>query len=956
MKLSNINGIVLDKEQLKKYLENIASDHILKPKSDKETYPIPELEKNFEYITKTYDLLNLHLKLGINIHPAGEWLLDNYYIIEETVKEVRKNLSINKYTNFVGISSGKYKGFARSYVLATEIVAFTDGNFKAKDLEEYLISYQKKKTLNMEEIWDINLFFKIVLVERIKDVCTKIYLSQMQKVKVESIIERLVENKPKDELKFRVPSYEYTKMVQTYSENKYTFIEYLSYKLKRYGKKGVPYLNILEEEINKQGLTLQEVIKKEHYDIALKKMSIGNSIKSIHALQRINFLEIFEKINGVEEILKNDPSGIYDNMDYKTKEYYRNRVKTVAKKTKISEIYIAQKVIELAEKRESGTKEAHIGYYLISDGIPKLYESLGLKKKDAVQSKETKINLYINTIYILSIIISFLIGIKLYLSSSNAVLGIIEGLLIFILITEIVIGIIQNILNKVIKPKLIPKLDFSDGIKKEYNTMIVIPTIIDSKEKVRELAKKLEVYYLANKSENIYCTILGDCTSSKKEHEENDDDIKNTGVYEIERLNKKYPNENGIPKFNFLYRKRIWNPKEGCYLGWERKRGLLTELNEYLIYEKGDLPRQKKKNNFIVNTIEEYKLKNKGKLNIKYIITLDADTNLTLNSGIELIEAMAHPLNTPIIDEERKIVVDGFGIIQPRIGIDLESSTKSIYTEIFAGDGGVDSYTNAISDIYQDNFGEGIYTGKGIYDLDVFYKIMKDRIPENTVLSHDLLEGCFLRCGLSSDIMLLDGFPTGYISYITRAMRWIRGDFQIIPYLKNKDLSRLSKFKILDNIRRSLLDIFAILNIIFLYILHSINRVNIGLYLTISILGLITPSVIETINHIVFRKENIKRQKKFTNRIDGLKASFYRAIISISVLPHKAYQSLIAIIKTIYRMTVTKDHLLEWTTSEEAEKLCKKDLESIYINMFPNVLLRLFKHIYSSIYKNGYRV
>ena len=279
MKLSNINGIVLDKEQLKKYLENIASDHILKQKSEKETYPIPEMEKNFEYITKTYNLLNLHLKLGINIHPAGEWLLDNYYIIEETAHEVRKNLPLKKYINFIGISSGKYKGYARSYVLATEIVTFTDGNFKAKDLEEYLVSYQKKKTLNMEEIWNINLFFKIVLIERIKDVCSKIYISQMQKVKVESIIERLVENKPKDELKFKIPSYEYTKMIQTYSENKYTFIEYLSYKLKKYGKKAIPYLNILEEEINKQGLTLLEVIKKEHYDIALKKMSIGNSIK-----------------------------------------------------------------------------------------------------------------------------------------------------------------------------------------------------------------------------------------------------------------------------------------------------------------------------------------------------------------------------------------------------------------------------------------------------------------------------------------------------------------------------------------------------------------------------------------------------------------------------------------------------------------------------------------------------
>ena len=230
MNFTSLKGIVLDKHQLKKYLENLASDHTLKSKSDKETYPIPELEKNFEYITKTYELLNKHLKLGINIHQAGEWLLDNYYVIEETVKSVRKNMPLKKYINFVGISSGKYKGYARIYVLAEEIVNFTDGTLNAKDLEEYIISYQNKKTLNMEEIWDINLFFKIALVERIKDICTKIYNSQMQKIKVESIIERLIENKQKEELKFKIPSHEYQKTVQTYSENKYTFIEYLSFK------------------------------------------------------------------------------------------------------------------------------------------------------------------------------------------------------------------------------------------------------------------------------------------------------------------------------------------------------------------------------------------------------------------------------------------------------------------------------------------------------------------------------------------------------------------------------------------------------------------------------------------------------------------------------------------------------------------------------------------------------
>lgn len=476
LKYMSLKGIVLDKQQMKDYLESLASDQLLKEKSDKKTYPVPEMEKNFEYITRTYELLNKHLKYGITIHQAGEWLLDNYYVLEETVKSVKKDLPIKKYVNFIGISSGKYEGFARIYVLAEEIINFTDGILNIEDLEDYIKSYQNKKTLNMEEIWDINLFFKIALIERIKDICVKIFNSQMQKVKVENIIERLVESKARDEQKFKLPSYQYMKTVQSYSENKYTFIEYLSFKLKKYGKKGIPYLNILEEEINKQGLTLTDVIKKEHFDIALKKVAIGNCIKSIHALQRMNFLEIFERINGVEELLKEDPAGIYELMDYKTKEYYRNRIKEVAKKTKISELYIAKKILELATKEEG--KKKHIGYYLISNGIQKLYEELGIKKSFIASGinygsktnvgaevhpcqQNNKTNLYIYGIAFSTIIISILFGILLYKFSRNTVISILETILLFIPISEIITKLIQNILSKIVKPILIPKMDFS---------------------------------------------------------------------------------------------------------------------------------------------------------------------------------------------------------------------------------------------------------------------------------------------------------------------------------------------------------------------------------------------------------------------------------------------------------------------------------------------------------------
>lgn len=366
-------------------------------------------------------------------------------------------------------------------------------------------------------------------------------------------------------------------------------------------------------------------------------------------------------------------------------------------------------------------------------------------------------------------------------------------------------------------------------------------------------------------------------------------------------------------------------------MGWERKRGLLTELNNFLM-------NKRLKNTFRTNTLE-------GKnLNIKYIITLDADTELTLNSGIELIEAMAHPLNTPIINNGR--VIKGYGIMQPRVGINLEKSIQSPFAEIFAGSGGVDSYTNAISDTYQDNFGEGIYTGKGIYDLKVFYEVMKDKIPENTVLSHDLLEGCYLRCGLASDIMLLDGYPKSYIAFLTRLHRWIRGDYQIIGFLKS-NLNKLSKFKIIDNIRRSLLEITVVLSLIILLFAKLFFDIKTSGLITVSLISIIISSIIELINYIIFRKENIKVQKRFTNVIDELSACIYRAIINIMTLPTKAYISLDAGIRTIYRMSVTKEHLLEWTTSDEAEKQDSNNLGEVIVKMLPNIIFGIIVLILS---------
>ena len=947
-KILNIKGALLDTQQLEDYLRKIASGHVLQDKSNKYTYPIPRLKENFEFITEVYNLLNEHIKLKLPIHPAGEWILDNFYIIDETVKTVTKELTLKKYTNFLGIANGPYARFARIYVLASEIVAYTDGKINGKNLEVLLKAYEDKKTLSMDEIWNINTFLRVALIENIREACEKIYSAQLQKYKVENIIERLVENKSKDELQFKNIGEYKTKVIEQ-GEMKYPFIEYMSYRLKQYGKKAYPFLNILEEQVNKMGTEISEVIKKEHFDIAVRKVSVGNCIISIKNINRINMIEIFEKINGVEEILKKDPVNVYSKMDYKTRIYYRNKLKEISKKTKISEIYIARKCLELSgieyekSNMDSNNKKAHVGYYLIADGEPKLLEILQNKKVPR-QNNMHKAKKYITALAVVTIVLAGVYGLYINAQINNIVLSLILSILLLIPIETIFTQIAQYIFGKTKNTKIIPKLDFRNGIPEQNATFVVIPTIIKNGKRVEELMHKLEVYYIANKSDNIYFALLGDCSTSSNEEEGFDEEVINTGKKMVDILNKKYPDEK-FTKFNFIYRKRMWNEGEEAYLGWERKRGLLNQFNEYIL---GNIS-----NPFKTNTITNVA----SMPPIKYIITLDADTDLVLNSAKELIGAMAHILNKPELNKSEDLVIAGHALIQPRIGIDLMSSIKSLYTKIYAGAGGVDVYANAISDIYQDNFEEGIFTGKGIYDLKIFSKILNNEIPENTILSHDLLEGSYLRCGLATDIMLMDGYPVGYNSSKSRLHRWIRGDWQIIIWLKDKiknkrgeiknnPLNILSKYKIFDNLVRSLLEVSSVLTIIYMCILDCFYKIKIWPIITTVLIAVLTPTVIDVINKIVFKREGEKRQKTFNKTLSGINASLLRGLFTLATLPDKAYMSANAICKTLYRLKVSKKHMLEWVTAEEAEKMAKKDIKSYYINMAPNIILGILGVLY----------
>ena len=917
-KILNTKEIVLDKKLLKEYLAKFAADSIIKEKSNLETYPIPRVLDNFEYISLVYTLLNQHVKLGIPIHPAGEWLLDNFYLIENTVKILQKSLSKSKYEKFPRIANGVNAGFARIFVLCNEIVMNTDGRIDEREITEYIQAYQTQKNLYMNEIWNIGIFLQISIVEKIRGICEKIFISQMQKFKVENMVQRILENKDVKKLKLDV--------------DLYSFIEYMAYRLKTYGKEAAPFLAILEEQVQRNGMTLSDVTNKEHFDIALKRVSMQNSILSIKAISRMDILSIFENTSIVEKMLSTDEE--YKKMDYQSKANYRNAIEEISKKTKLSEVYVTQKCLELCGLKTNdiekisnidkskikqikntvkNQKQSHVGYYLVAEGKSQLLSRL-LNKKVKIISNSTKSKLYVAGVYILTIAITILLCTRSWLM----------GILCFIPIQNVATKFLQYVLSKIVKPKVLPKLDFQDeGIPKEYATMCVIPLLLKDENDVIESIHKLEVYYLANKTDNLYFTLLGDCTSEKCEKKSIDEKIAATGKKCVEKLNSKYGNV-----FNFIYRKREWSSSERCFMGWERKRGILTQLNEYLIT--GNNP-------FWINTCKDLP-------KIKYVITIDSDTSLSLNQAEKLVGTIAHVLNKPEINKITNTVVLGHALIQPRIGVGIKDERKTVFSRLFAGSGGTDLYANAISDVYQDNFDEGIYTGKGIYDVEVFYDVLKDTIPENSVLSHDLLEGSYLRCGLASDILLMDGYPSNYISYRKRKHRWIRGDVQILPWL-NSTLNTLSKYKILDNLARDLEDFFELLLIIICFVLAWLNKANSGLFLTLAIIFLAFSSILELLD--IFMNYKTEEQKLISKEFTKIQGSIYRFFIKLSILPDMAYLEINAFVKSIYRMKISHNFMLEWTTSNDAEKSSQKSVKGYYLSMLPNVVLGLLLIIFA---------
>ncbi|MCH5599610.1 hypothetical protein [Niabella ginsengisoli] len=761
-------------------------------------------------------------KEKLAIAPASEWLLDNLYLIKEQIDIARKHLPKGYSQTLPILAKGKSAGLPRVYDIALEIISHSDGRVDVANLTAFIKGYQTKNILKLGELWAIPIMLRFAIIENIRRIASRIAIDRLDKNDAIYWADEFIKTAQKNSKDIIIATAE---MAKSNIPLNSAFVAEFTRRMQGKGQGLTIPLSWIEQQLSDSGHSVAELINVHNQSQAADQVSMRNSIESIRLLKTTEWKDFVESVSVVEKILQEDITGTYPLVDFDTRDCYRHIIEWVGKKSKKPEHEITALAIELTKERKAQgrpERQHHIGYFLVDKGKNDLLKateaSLNFRDYSKIFFKKNRLKIYAGSIFLFAFAASILLGLKIFVQSDTLWLAIATALLCFIILGHFATVVINWISTLLVDPKPLPKYDFSEKIPSIYSAIVAVPCLLTSKDGVEELVSDLEVRYLSNPQNNLFYCLLTDFADAPHEHMPQDDELLSMVKEEIEQLNIKYKKENDPDKFFLMHRSRKWNRKEKVWMSYERKRGKLGELNSLL--------RNAGHDDFSLIVGDTTALSK-----VKYVITLDADTILPRESAWKMIATMAHPLNQPVINAKKNRVVEGYGILQPRTAINLPVKTSSAYARMHSNDSGLDPYTQLVSDVYQDLFDEGSFIGKGIYDIDVFEKVLGEAFPENRILSHDLLEGSYVRSGLLTDVQLFEDYPQTYWTDVSRRHRWIRGDWQIAswglpfaPDAKNKlrrnYISSLSKWKIWDNIRRSLLApaIFILLALVWVVI------------------------------------------------------------------------------------------------------------------------------------------
>ena len=914
--------------QMASHGKHLAARHQLSKRGGPDRL-LARLAENAAVISNTCTELTAAIKAGRQITPASEWLLDNFYLIEEQIRIARRHLPKDYSKQLPRLVNLEAEGNPRVYQLALEIISHGDGRVDPESLSRFVDAYQDVATLKLGELWAIPIMLRIALIENLRRVAARVYDNRTQRDRANVWADQMSETAEKNPSDLILLVADMARSGQPMTSG---FVAELARRLQGLSPALTLALQWVTTRLADVGLTIEQQIQAEIGQQAADQVSISNSIGSLRFLGTMDWQEFVETMSPVEQTLRLDPADTYGKMDFATRDNYRHVIEKLAKRCLFSEVQIAEQALALAlENRDLSSggldgRRRHIGYYLVGKGLPQLQQHLGTRfsfeERVRRVGRRSPLASYLGGIGAFTLL--FTGGVMLH-----ALNGGMEGPMLFALgllavlgSSQLAVALVNFMATQLTRPHPLPRMDFKEGVPPDACTLVVVPTLIYSRDNIAALCEALEVRYLANRDPNLRFCLLTDFADAPQETLPGDAELVELVRAHIAELNRKYGHlheaaivateahaDSCRAPFLLLHRPRMWSAGEHAWIGFERKRGKLTDLNSFL--------RGGARDKFAVVEGETGDLST-----MRYVITLDTDTQLPRDAARQFIATMAHPLNQPLLNPAGTLVIEGYGILQPRVAAALPSENASRYEQLCGGEPGIDPYTRTVSDVYQDVFYEGSFIGKGIYDVDVFERVLGGRLPDNQILSHDLLEGCYLRAGLLSDAQLYEEYPARYSDDVSRRQRWTRGDWQLAGWLRSSvpsaggkrepnPLSALSRWKLFDNLRRSL-----VATALTALLLLCWSQLDAALFWTSTILAVIfLPTTFSALFDLVEKPHDVLWRQHIASSMKSTRLLFGHAVLTLVFLPYEAWFSLDAIARTSWRMLATHRHLLEWRAS-----------------------------------------
>ncbi len=922
-------------ERLEQHAESLAVAQRVMGESGKARPLLPRVQDNGRVLREAYRLIATAIREERAIVPAAEWLADNFYIVDEQLREIRDDLPAGFYRELPKLAEGPLAGYPRVYGIAWAFVAHTDSRFDPETLRRFVRAYQRVQPLTIGELWAVAITLRVVLVENLRRLAESIVRGRAARQEADALADDLLglSSRPGEPAGTTLRRLEDAPLVTAFAVQ-------LVQRLRDQDPAVTPALLWLDQRLAAQGTTPDDIVRVEHQRQAAMNVTVRNVIMSMRLISALDWAELFESVSLVDQALQAGPH--YAAMDFATRDGYRHAIEELARGSGRSELEVAQEAL-LHAKRSGVTtpgagdlpddRREDPGFYLIGHGRLAFEQALGFRAPAARRLLRAYIaaptSAYLGTIAVLAGLILGLPLLAAGVSGAGTVGLLVLGLLAVIPASDLAIALLNRGVTALLAPSVLPRLELRDGVPPHLRTMIVVPTLLTDRIEVEEQLERLEVHYLANPDGDVCFALLSDWTDAPTETAPGDEETLAAAREGIGRLNSRHgPAPGGGERFLLFHRRRLWNEGEHTWMAWERKRGKLHELNRLL---------RGAQDTTFLTTAGTAPVVPPG---VRYVITLDADTRLPRGAVNRLVGTMAHPQNRPRFDPSTRRVVEGYAVLQPRVTPPLPGREGSFFQRLSSGPSGIDPYAAAVSDVYQDLFGEGSYTGKGIYDVDAFEAALAGRVPEQALLSHDLFEGVFARAGLVTDVELFESAPSHYGVAAARQHRWARGDWQLLPWIlgsgSHAPIPLIGRWKMLDNLRRTLSAPGAILALVVGWALPGPSPVVWSVFVVATI---VLPALLPVLTGLIPRGRGISKRShaRAVGRDLGLAAS--QTALTITMLADQAWLMTDAIVRTLVRVYVTHRNLLEWVTAAQAKAGLRLDLRGFYRRMGGGVAL-----------------